>query len=142
MPRWFSQQKKILTQTIFIYIKKYTFKVLLYYLSYLMYNLLSSVGFYLIMIFIIFSIGLSGLILNRSDILRSIVYIELLLLSINLIFIVSAIFLDDSLGIIAVLFILAIAAAETAIGLSLLIACYLLQRDILFSIIKSSKVKI
>ena len=107
-----------------------------------MYNLLSSVGFYLIMIFIIFSIGLSGLILNRSDILRSIVYIELLLLSINLIFIVSAIFLDDSLGIIAVLFILAIAAAETAIGLSLLIACYLLQRDILFSIIKSSKVKI
>jgi len=50
--------------------------------------------------------------------------IELMLLSVNLIFIVSSVFIDDISGLVFGLFILTIAAAESSIGLALLIVYF------------------
>ena len=52
---------------------------------------------------------------------------ELLLLSININFVVSSIFSDDFLGQVYVLLILTVAAAETALGLAILVIYYRLR---------------
>ena len=57
--------------------------------------------------------------------------IELILLSVNILFIVFSIYLDDIIGQIFTLFILTIAAAETSIGLSLLLVSYRVRGNIL-----------
>lgn len=56
--------------------------------------------------------------------------IELLLLAINLNFITFSVYLDDIVGQVFVLFILTIAATESAIGLSLLTVFYWLKNSI------------
>lgn len=56
--------------------------------------------------------------------------IELLLLSVNLNFAAFSVYLDDIIGQIFVLFILTIAAAESAIGLSLITVVYRLKSSI------------
>ena len=78
---------------------------------------------YLITISIIlFHIGMLGLILNRGNILKIIMSLELLLLSVNLSFITFSLYLDDMTGQIFVLFILTLSATESYIGLSILSA--------------------
>ena len=57
--------------------------------------------------------------------------IELILLSVNILFIVFSIYLDDIVGQIFTLFILTIAAVETSIGLSLLLVSYRVRGNIL-----------
>lgn len=79
---------------------------------------------------IVFFIGLIGIILNRKNILITIMSIELLLLAVNLNFAAFSIYLDDIVGQIFVLFILTIAAAESAIGLSILTVFYRLKNSI------------
>jgi len=74
--------------------------------------------------FTIFLIGLSGIIFNRKNILLIIISIELILLSINFSFLLSSYYLDDILGQIFAIFILTVAAAETSIGLAILITYY------------------
>jgi NADH-quinone oxidoreductase subunit K len=69
----------------------------------------------------LFGIGLIGMILNRSNIILVLMSIELMLLSVNLGFIGVSILFDDIIGIIFSLFILTVAAAESSIGLALLI---------------------
>lgn len=69
---------------------------------------------------ILFFIGMVGLVLNRKNILITIMSIELMLLGVNLNFIIFSIHLDDIIGQIFVLFILTIAATESAIGLAIL----------------------
>ena len=71
-----------------------------------------------------------GVVLNRKNILISIMSIELMLLAVNLNFSSISVYLDDAVGQIFVLFILTIAAAESAIGLALLTAHYNLQNTI------------
>jgi len=56
--------------------------------------------------------------------------IELMLLAINLSFIVGSINIDDILGQVCALFVLTIAAAESAVGLAILVIFYRLQGDI------------
>lgn len=73
---------------------------------------------------ILFFIGLFGIILNKRNILLILMCIELILLSVNLNFITFSIYLDDFYGQIFSLFILTIAAAESAIGLAILISYY------------------
>lgn len=70
--------------------------------------------------FILFCIGLLGIILNRQNILIILMSIELVLLSINLNFIYFSVFLDDIIGQIFSLIILTVASAESAIGLALI----------------------
>ena len=79
---------------------------------------------------IVFFIGLCGIILNRKNILNIIMSIELLLLSVNLNFAIFSIYLDDIVGQVFVIFILTIAAAESALGLAILTAFYKLKGSI------------
>jgi len=88
---------------------------------------------------ILFLIGVMGLVLNRKNILIIIMSIELMLLSVNLNFIIFSIYLDDVIGQIFVLFILTIAAAESALGLAILVVYYKLKNTIKIDKIKSIK---
>jgi NADH-quinone oxidoreductase subunit K len=65
--------------------------------------------------------------------------LELMLLAVNLNFIVFSIYLDDVIGQIFVLFILTIAATESAIGLALLTVYYKLKNTIQLDQIKTFK---
>jgi NADH-quinone oxidoreductase subunit K len=76
--------------------------------------------------FILFTIGLVGIICNKKNFLVLIVCIEMMFFSISLNFVFFSIYLYNSLGQILCLFVVTAAAAETAIGLSLLVtACRL-----------------
>jgi len=79
---------------------------------------------------LLFIIGILGLVLNRKNILIIIISIEIALLAVNLNFIVFSVYLDDVLGQLFVLFILTVAAAESAIGLAILIAYYRVKGNI------------
>ena len=65
--------------------------------------------------------------------------IELMLLSVNLNFIIFSIYLDDVLGQLFVIFILTIAATESAIGLAILSSYYKVKNTILIDKIKKLK---
>lgn len=100
--------------------------------------LINNVTYVLSLTSILFFIGLFGIILNRKNILITIMSIELLLLTINLNFIFFSIYLDDIVGQIFVLFILTIAAAESAIGLAIITVFYKLKNSIELDIIKKN----
>lgn len=91
---------------------------------------------------IIFTIGLCGLVLNRKNLLLVLMSIELLLLSININFAAFSIYLDDITGQIFIIFILTVAAAESAVGLSLITLHYKLKDSIELNPIKASKKKV
>lgn len=84
----------------------------------------------------VFIIGLIGIALNRTNFLTTIMSIELLLLSMNLNFAAFSVYLDDITGCIFVIAILSIAAAESAIGFSILILFYKLKSSIKIKPIK------
>lgn len=88
------------------------------------------VSHYLIVAGILFSVGLAGVFLNRKNVLIVLMCIELMLLAVNLNFVAFSHYLIDIKGQIFVFFILAVAAAEAAIGLAILIVLYRSQRDI------------
>lgn len=85
---------------------------------------------------VLFHIGMLGLVLNRSNILKTIMSLELLLLSVNLSFITFSLYLDDIVGQIFVLFILTLSATESSIGLSILAVYYEHRDDITLDPIK------
>ena len=80
--------------------------------------------------FFLFCLGLFGIILNRQNIIIILMAIELLLLSINLNFIYFSILIDDIIGQVFSLLILTVAAAESAIGLAIMIVFYKLSGNI------------
>lgn len=79
---------------------------------------------------LLFCSGLIGIISNRKSILIVLMCVELILLSVNLNFILFSVYLDDFYGQIFSLFVLTIAAAESAIGLAILILYYRIRGDI------------
>ena len=79
---------------------------------------------YFIFTFFLFCLGLFGIILNRQNIIIILMSIELLLLSINLNFIYFSLLIDDIIGQVFSLLILTVAAAESAIGLAIMIVFY------------------
>lgn len=83
---------------------------------------------FLILSSFVFVIGISGIFLNRKNIILILMSIELMLLSININFVVFSAYLGDLLGQIFSLFILTVAAAEAAIGLAILVV-YFRNRD-------------
>ena len=89
-----------------------------------------SISYILSLTATVFFIGLFGVILNRKNILTILMSIELLLLSINLNFAALSVYLDDIIGNIFVIFILTIAAAESAIGLAIITIVYKLKNSI------------
>jgi NADH-quinone oxidoreductase subunit K len=74
--------------------------------------------------FILFVIGILGIVINRKNIIVMLMCIELLLLSINFMLIVGSTILDNIIGEIFAFYILVVAAAESGIGLSILVAYY------------------
>nr|AEP20698.1 NADH dehydrogenase subunit 4L [Durinskia baltica diatom endosymbiont] len=96
-----------------------------------------ELNFYLLSIAIVlFHLGMLGLVLNRGNILKTIMSLEILLLSVNLIFITFSLYLDDIVGNIFVLFILVLSATESSIGLSILAIFYEQRDDIALDPIK------
>tara|TARA_B100000795_G_scaffold134164_1_gene100168 strand:+ start:1797 stop:2102 length:306 start_codon:yes stop_codon:yes gene_type:complete len=79
---------------------------------------------YLIVNVVVFTIGVLGIVLNRKNIIIIYMSIELMLFAVSLNFIVFSIYLDDIVGQIFTLYILTIAACESAIGLAILVSYY------------------
>ena len=71
-----------------------------------------------------------GIIFNKKNILFTLICIELLLLSVNLNFIFLSIYLDDIYGQLFSIFILTVAAAESSIGLAIIILYYRVKKNI------------
>ena len=94
---------------------------------------------YLILSLIIFFIGVIGIFITRRNIIIIIMSIELMLLAVNLLFIFLSIYLDDIIGQIFSLYILTIAAAESSIGLALIVIYYRLRGTISVDYISSLK---
>ena len=82
---------------------------------------------------LLFIISIVGLIYNRRNILVVLICIELMLLSVNLNFVVASVYLNDFYGQIFSLFILTIAAAESAIGLAIIILYYKIRGTIVLN---------
>ena len=100
-----------------------------------------ELNYFLLVTFItLFHIGMLGLVLNRGNILKTIMSLEILLLSINLNFITFSLYLDDIVGYIFVLFILVLSATESSIGLSILAVFYEQRDDIALDPIKIQSV--
>lgn len=78
----------------------------------------------------LFLLGIWGIFLNRKNILIMVMSIELMLLSVNVLFLTFSIALDDIFGQILALFILTVAAGESAIGLALLVIYYRVRGNI------------
>ena len=77
--------------------------------------------------FYIFLFGLIGLFLFKNNIIIILMSLELILFSINLNFIFFSLYLDDLIGQMFALYILTVAAAESAIGLAILVVYYRLR---------------
>lgn len=79
---------------------------------------------------ILFTIGILGFVLNRKNIILMLISIEIMLLAITFLVLVSSLSFDDILGQTYAIYIIAIAGAESAIGLGILVAFYRLRGSI------------
>jgi len=79
---------------------------------------------YLILGAILFSLSVVGIFLNRKNLVILLMAIELMLLAVNLNFIAFSHYLGDVAGQVFVFFILTVAAAESAIGLAILVVVF------------------
>ncbi|MGZ8196830.1 MAG: NADH-quinone oxidoreductase subunit NuoK [Burkholderiales bacterium] len=83
-----------------------------------------SLSHYLVLAAILFSIAVIGIFLNRKNVIVLLMAIELMLLAVNMNFVAFSHFLEDSAGQVFVFFILTVAAAESAIGLAILVVLF------------------
>ena len=83
-----------------------------------------TLSHYLVLGAILFAISVIGIFLNRRNVIIMLMAIELMLLAVNLNFIAFSHYLDDNAGQIFVFFILTVAAAESAIGLAILVLLF------------------
>ncbi len=83
-----------------------------------------SLSHYLILGAILFAISVVGIFLNRKNLIVLLMAIELMLLAVKLNFVAFSYYLGDAAGQIFVFFILTVAAAESAIGLAILVALF------------------
>ncbi|MDA0730204.1 MAG: NADH-quinone oxidoreductase subunit NuoK [Proteobacteria bacterium] len=79
---------------------------------------------FLILAALLFLIGVVGIFLNRKNIITLLMAIELMLLAVNINFIAFSHYLGDLAGQVFVFFILTVAAAESAIGLAIIIVVF------------------
>lgn len=83
-----------------------------------------TLSHFLVLAAVLFGISVIGLFLNRKNLIILLMAIELMLLAVNTNFIAFSHFLQDLNGQVFVFFILAVAAAESAIGLAILIVLF------------------
>jgi len=79
---------------------------------------------------ILFSLAVAGIFINRKNVLLLLMCIELMLLAVNFNFIAFSYYLGDLAGQVFVFFILTVAAAESAIGLAILVVLFRERRSI------------
>jgi NADH-ubiquinone oxidoreductase chain 4L len=82
---------------------------------------------------ILFLIGVIGFVLNRKNIILMLISIEIMLLAITLLILIGSLNYDDILGQTFSILIIAIAGAESAIGLAIVVAFYRLRGSIAIS---------
>ena len=85
---------------------------------------------FLILGALLFAIGVVGIFMNRKNLIILLMAIELMLLAVNMNFIAFSHYLGDLSGQVFVFFILTVAAAESAIGLAILVALFRNLRSI------------
>ncbi len=85
---------------------------------------------YLVLGAIFFCLSVAGIFLNRNNVISLLMSIELMLLAVNFNFIAFSQFLGDTVGQVFVFFILTVAAAESAIGLAILVVLFRNRRTI------------
>ncbi len=83
-----------------------------------------TLAHFLVLGAILFAISVVGIFLNRKNVIVLLMAIELMLLAVNLNFIAFSHYLDDMAGQVFVFFILTVAAAESAIGLAILVVLF------------------
>jgi NADH-quinone oxidoreductase subunit K len=86
--------------------------------------LIAGVEHYIFLSCIIFVIGLCGIFLNRKNLITLLLSIELIFLAVNINFVAFSFFLKDISGQVFVLFVFAVAAAEIAIGLAIVVSLF------------------
>ncbi|QBQ53565.1 NADH-quinone oxidoreductase subunit NuoK [Nitrosococcus wardiae] len=79
---------------------------------------------FLILGALLFCLSVAGIFLNRKNIIILLMSIELMLLAVNMNFVAFSHFLEDMAGQVFVFFILTVAAAESAIGLAILVVLF------------------
>ena len=83
-----------------------------------------TLGHYLTLGAILFALSVIGIFLNRKNLIVLLMAIELMLLAVNLNFVAFSYYLGDMAGQVFVFFILTVAAAESAIGLAILVVLF------------------
>ena len=83
-----------------------------------------SLGHYLSVAAILFTLGVFGIFLNRKNVIIILMSVELLLLAVNLNLVAFSQFLGDMVGQVFTMLILTVAAAEAAIGLAILVVYF------------------
>jgi NADH-quinone oxidoreductase subunit K len=83
-----------------------------------------SLSHYLVLGAILFAIAIVGIFLNRKNVIVLLMAIELMLLAVNMNFVAFSHFIEDTAGQVFVFFILTVAAAESAIGLAILVVLF------------------
>jgi len=85
---------------------------------------------YLVLSAILFAISVAGIFINRKNVILLLMCVELMLLAVNFNFIALSRFMGDTAGQVFVFFILTVAAAESAIGLAILVVLFRSRRSI------------
>ena len=83
-----------------------------------------SLGHFLALGAVLFCISVAGIFINRKNVIVLLMSIELMLLAVNMNFVTFSRFLGDVAGQVFVFFILTVAAAESAIGLAILVVLF------------------
>jgi len=85
---------------------------------------LPTLSHYLVLGAVLFAISIVGIFLNRRNVIILLMAIELMLLAVNMNFVAFSSFIGDMAGQVFVFFILTVAAAESAIGLAILVLLF------------------
>ena len=83
-----------------------------------------TLAHYLVVGAVLFCIAVAGMFINRKNVITLLMAIELMLLAVNTNFIAFSRYLGDAAGQVFVFFILTVAAAETAIGLAIVVVLF------------------
>ena len=79
---------------------------------------------YIVLGAVLFCIAVAGVFINRKNLIVLLMAIELMLLAVNMNFVAFSRYLGDAAGQVFVFFILTVAAAESAIGLAILVVLF------------------
>ena len=79
---------------------------------------------YLSVAAVLFTLGIFGIFLNRKNVIIILMSIELILLAVNINLVAFSVHLDDLVGQVFAMLVLTVAAAETAIGLAIIVVYF------------------